>query len=248
MIAETTETAITELNGTFWRLTRRKIVHPGIARSRENAYQVREALVRPAAPQNSWPTVAMMKTSFAAHESSASVKIAPTKPAASVTTAASGTANRKLQQQGPADDRRVEHRAPHALGRCDRGAPGLLGRMRRGVVAGLGVHRQQEADGQHQHPEAERRRRAPEGSVVVDALGEDEAQVLVAVRNEDQQPDHDRDAEQVPADRDVVHQLDEPIGEDVDDRVADQDQGEQDPGLSQDVLGVGEVHAEDVDL
>ena len=99
MIAETTETAITELNGTLWRLTRRKMVQPGIARSRENAYQVREALVRPAAPQNSWPTVAMMKISFAAQESSASMKIAPTKPAASVTTAASGTANRKVSSR-----------------------------------------------------------------------------------------------------------------------------------------------------
>ena len=39
-----------------------------MARSRENAYQVREALVRPAMPQNSWPTVAMMIVSFAAHE------------------------------------------------------------------------------------------------------------------------------------------------------------------------------------
>ena len=87
------------MNGTFWRLTRRKMFHPGIARSRENAYQVREALVRPAAPQNSWPTVAMMKTSFAAHESSASVKIAPTKPAASVTTAGSGTANRNVSSR-----------------------------------------------------------------------------------------------------------------------------------------------------
>ena len=53
MISENTETAITALNGTRSRLTRRKMYQPGIARSRENAYQVREALVRPAAPQNS---------------------------------------------------------------------------------------------------------------------------------------------------------------------------------------------------
>ena len=51
MISENTETAITALNGTRSRLTRRKRFQPGIARSRENAYQVREALVRPAAPQ-----------------------------------------------------------------------------------------------------------------------------------------------------------------------------------------------------
>ena len=47
MISEATETAITALNGTRSRLTRRKIAQPGIPRSRENAYQVREALVRP---------------------------------------------------------------------------------------------------------------------------------------------------------------------------------------------------------
>ena len=63
-------------------------------RSRENAYQVRDALVRPAAPQNSWPTVAMIRTSFAAQLSSALVKIAPTKPAPSLTRLTSLAANR----------------------------------------------------------------------------------------------------------------------------------------------------------
>ena len=68
------------MNGTRSRLTRRKIAQPGIARSRENAYQVREALVNPAAPQNSWPTVAMINTSSAAPVPSEVVKIVPTKP------------------------------------------------------------------------------------------------------------------------------------------------------------------------
>ena len=57
--SEKNETAITALNGTLSRLTRRKIAQPGIPRSRENAYQVREALVRPAAPQKICPTVAI---------------------------------------------------------------------------------------------------------------------------------------------------------------------------------------------
>ncbi len=48
----------------------------GIPRSRENAYQVREALVNPAVTQKIWPIVAIMMTSFAAQESSALVKIA----------------------------------------------------------------------------------------------------------------------------------------------------------------------------
>src|SRR5215211_1321538 len=92
--AEKNETAITALNGTRSALIRRNTVHPGIARSRENAYQVREALVSPAAPQNSCPTVAIRITSFAAQESRALVKIAPTKPALWLTSLTSVAANR----------------------------------------------------------------------------------------------------------------------------------------------------------
>ena len=51
--SEKTDTAITALNGTRSRLTRRNSHQPGIPRSRENAYQVREVLVSSAAPQNS---------------------------------------------------------------------------------------------------------------------------------------------------------------------------------------------------
>src|ERR671930_2116639 len=65
MTSEATDTAITALNGTRSLLTRRNSHQPGIPRSRENAYHVRDALVRPAAPQNSCPTVAMISTSFA---------------------------------------------------------------------------------------------------------------------------------------------------------------------------------------
>src|SRR5215216_7316869 len=72
--SDATDTAITALNGTRSWLTRRKSDQPGIPRSRENAYHVREALVRPAAPQNSCPTVAMISTIFAAQESSALVR------------------------------------------------------------------------------------------------------------------------------------------------------------------------------
>src|SRR3712207_7881130 len=48
------------------------------------------------------------------------------------------------------------------------------------------------SDRQHQQPEAERARGAVERAVVVDALAEDEAGVLVAVRDEHQQADQDR--------------------------------------------------------
>src|ERR671936_1986000 len=97
MTSEKNETAITALKGTRSRLTRRKIDQPGMPRSRENAYHVREALVSPAAPQNSWPTVAMMSTSLAAHESSALEKMAPTKPALSSTAFSSVAANRNAK-------------------------------------------------------------------------------------------------------------------------------------------------------
>src|SRR5436305_9946731 len=66
MISETTETASTAYSGTRLAVRRRNSPQPGIPRSRENAYQVREALVRPAAPQNSWPTVQMISTNLAA--------------------------------------------------------------------------------------------------------------------------------------------------------------------------------------
>src|SRR5436309_10706267 len=92
--SDATETAITALNGTRSLFTRRNTYQPGIPRSRENAYQVREALVRPAAPQNSWPTVAIRITSLAAQELIALVKIAPTKPAPSFTAFTSVAANR----------------------------------------------------------------------------------------------------------------------------------------------------------
>src|SRR3954452_6789122 len=97
MIAAATATAITALNGTRSRLTRRKLTQPGIPRSRANAYQVREALVRPAAPQKNWPTVAMMKIILAAHRwfPSELVKIAPTKPAPSSTALVSEAAKTK---------------------------------------------------------------------------------------------------------------------------------------------------------
>ncbi len=80
--SEKNETPMTALNGTLSRLTRRNSHQPGIPRSRENAYHVREALVSPAAPQKNCPTVAIRITSFAAQESSAEVKTAPENPPA----------------------------------------------------------------------------------------------------------------------------------------------------------------------
>src|SRR3954452_9294161 len=85
MMNEAIDTAITAYSGTRWRLTRRNRPQPGMPRSREKAYQVREALVRPAAPQKSWPTVAMISTAFAAAGVSALENAAWAVPPAFVT-------------------------------------------------------------------------------------------------------------------------------------------------------------------
>src|SRR5919198_5524016 len=94
---EKNDTAITAYSGTLSRLTRRNSGQPGIARSRENAYQVRDALVRPAVTQKSCPIVAIRITIFAAHGSSALVKIAPTNPAPSLIALTSVAANKKAR-------------------------------------------------------------------------------------------------------------------------------------------------------
>src|SRR6187200_653104 len=66
---------------------------PGIARSRENAYQVRDALVRPAMPQKIWPIVEMRITSSAQPELIALVKTEIDVPPASLIAFVSEAAN-----------------------------------------------------------------------------------------------------------------------------------------------------------
>src|SRR4051812_10063186 len=61
-------------------------------RSRENAYHVREALVRPAMPQNSWPIVQMISTALAAGDVRNVVMIGIGPPPPSVTAFSSETA------------------------------------------------------------------------------------------------------------------------------------------------------------
>src|SRR3954466_6976971 len=93
MISAQTATASTEYTGT-WRLS--TLLHsrqPGIARSRENAYQVRDALVRPAMPQKSWPIVAIRMTSSAQPELIALVKTEIAVPPASSIAFVSAAAN-----------------------------------------------------------------------------------------------------------------------------------------------------------
>src|SRR5919201_867016 len=114
--SEATDTAITALNGTLSALTRRNKAQPGIPRSRENAYHVRDALVRPAAPQKNWPTVAIRITSFAAHAFIELVKIVPTKPALLLIAFTSVAANRNASSstQPIAADQNTERHTPWA--------------------------------------------------------------------------------------------------------------------------------------
>jgi len=93
MINDAIETPSTAYTGTRCALRRRNNVHPGIPRSREKAYHVRDALVRPAAPQNSWPTVQIISTNFAAHELRPFSRIGIEPPPALVITSAFVTAN-----------------------------------------------------------------------------------------------------------------------------------------------------------
>ena len=233
---DATETAITALKGTRSRLTRRKIAQPGMPRSRENAYQVRDALVRPAAPQNSWPIVAMIRISFAAHESSALVKIEPTKPAASFTASTSFAAKRKASRtnQPISAEKKTDRHTPCAAAMA---APFVSSAVCADASYPVCVYiasRKPIGSTRNQKPmlpvEPSMKPR------VVDPLAEDEAGALVVVRHEHQQADDDRDAEHVPADGDVVHQRQAAVGEDVHDRVEHEDQEEQQPRLAEDVL------------
>src|SRR6266545_2217249 len=112
--SEATATAITALNGTRSRLIRRNTYQPGMPRSRENAYHVRDALVRPAAPQKNWPTVAIRITSFAAQGSSAELKIPNTLPPELLTAPTWVAANRKASStnQPMIADQNTERQTP----------------------------------------------------------------------------------------------------------------------------------------
>src|SRR5215210_982769 len=93
MMSAANATATTEEAGTRRRSTVLHSRQPGIARSRENAYQVRDALVRPAMPQKSWPIVAMRMTSSAQPELIALVKTEIAVPPASSIAVLSDAAN-----------------------------------------------------------------------------------------------------------------------------------------------------------
>ena len=71
---------MTALNGTPDLLTLEKCRCPGMPRSRENANAIRDALVRQASPQNSWPTVQITNTALKPAVSRAPARTANTEP------------------------------------------------------------------------------------------------------------------------------------------------------------------------
>ena len=77
-------------------------------------------------------------------------------------------------------------------------------------------------------------------------MTEDEAGALVVVGDEYEQPDDDQDAKHMPPDRDVVDRRNQPVSEDVHQRVQNQDDHEQQELLGQDMAGVAEVDPEDI--
>src|SRR4051794_10470722 len=101
MISAQTATASTENIGTRRLSTLLHSRQPGIARSREKAYHVREALVRPAIPQKIWPIVAMKMTASAHPELMAlvmtEIAVPPPSSIAFVSEAANVSARRTNQ-------------------------------------------------------------------------------------------------------------------------------------------------------
>src|SRR3954454_2085537 len=85
-------------------------------RSRENAYHVRDALVRPAMPQNSCPTVQMMSTALAADEVSAVVIIGidPPPPALMPLTSVAANMSASRTIQPAIAEKKIDRQTPRA--------------------------------------------------------------------------------------------------------------------------------------
>src|SRR5439155_2107880 len=96
-------------------------------------------------------------------------------------------------------------------------------------------------------PEEEAARRSAMEAREVDLVSEHEARALMVVRDKDQYSEDDEHAEHVPAHRDVVEDRKERVGEDVDDRVEEEDDQEQHELVVEDGarIGRGEVDAAD---
>ena len=120
--------------------------------------------------------------------------------------------------------------------------------MRRSVVAGLRVHREDEPDRQHVEEEEEPVGRPAVEARVVGQVAEDEAAVLVMIRDEDEHAEDHEHTQHVPHDRNVVEESQQGVGEDVDARVEDENDQEQHELVVEDRRRVSgrEVDAPDV--
>src|SRR4051812_804471 len=89
---------------------------PGTARSRENAYIMREQLVTQAMPQNSWPIVAITTTALFAAGVSALPNTASDEPAPALTASTSVAANVIASStiQPPTPDQKTAFQTPLA--------------------------------------------------------------------------------------------------------------------------------------
>src|SRR5258705_6389125 len=72
---------------------------PGTARSRLNAYPIRDMLVTQLMPQKNWPTVEMMMTALKKPGDNADWKMAPENPPAALIASTSVAANRKASNR-----------------------------------------------------------------------------------------------------------------------------------------------------
>src|SRR3954447_2832363 len=89
---------------------------PGIARSRENAYVMREQLVTHAMPQNSWPIVAMITMTLSQPPESAVENTASEEPKPALMPSTSVAANVIASStiQPPTPDQKTERQTPLA--------------------------------------------------------------------------------------------------------------------------------------
>src|SRR4029079_401697 len=93
MIRASRQTPSTAATGTRFALTLDHMRQPGTARSRENAKNVREALVTQAMPQNTWPMKEIRITVSAQPSDIALVNTAGEEPPAALTDLRSTAAN-----------------------------------------------------------------------------------------------------------------------------------------------------------
>ncbi len=182
---------------------------------------------------------------FSAHESSALLKIASDEPAPSLTACHVGRGERDRQQHEPADERRPEDGPPDALRRCCSRPPRVSSEVcaeASNPVIVYFVSRKPIGRTRNQKP-----MRGPREAGVVDALAEDEVRALVVSGTNTSIPMITATPTTCTPTDMLFRTAPGAVSEDVDQRVEEHDQEEQQPGLARMCSSVGEVHPEDLD-